>query len=237
LEKENEMAENFEELNAKKMERIFEFHRMIPERTALMVIDMQRSFMDSEASLAVAPAWELVPRINKLLDFCRKNSILVIFTEYVAQPEIPCMRVDPFGPEHLPAVPGQPTGWGRPSSNSIIGVEGPENPGIVDELKPLPGELVIEGHTLDKFYGTPLDLALRSQDIRYLMFTGMMADLCLGATLFSAAMRDYRVTALTDCITTLWPNVLEVMYDIFGRKLARLMKSDEAIEELKSQLA
>ena len=96
--------------------------------------------------------------------------------------------------------------------------------------------MVIRGHTLDKFYGTPLDLALRSQDIRYLMFTGMMADLCLGATLFSAAMRDYRVTALTDCITTLWPNVLEVMYDIFGRKLARLMKSNAAIEELKSQL-
>lgn len=231
------MAGNFEELNAKKMARIHEVHRMIPGRTALLVSDMQISFMHPEASLAVAPAWELVPRIQKLLDFCRKNSILVLYTEYVAQPEIPCLRVDPFGPEHLPAVEGQETGWGRPSSNSMIGAQGPENPDTIDELKPQPGELVIRGHTLDKFYGTPLDLALRSQDIRYLMFTGMMADLCLGATLFSAAMRDYRVTALTDCITTLWPNVLEVMYDIFGRKLARLMKSDEAIEELQSQLA
>jgi len=228
--------ESFEELNAKKLERINEVHRMIPERTALIVSDMQISFMHPDASLAVAPAWDLVPKIQKLLDFCRKNSILVVYTEYIAQPEIPCLRVDPFGPEHLPAVPGEPTGWGRPSSNSIPGTPGPENPDTIDELKPLPGELVIRGHTLDKFYGTPLDLALRSQDIRYLMFTGMMADLCLGATLFSAAMRDYRVTALTDCITTLWPNVLEVMYDIFGRKLARLMKSDEAIAELKEQL-
>jgi len=228
--------DNFEELNAKKMKRINEVHRMIPERTALIVSDMQRSFMDPEASLAVAPAWDLVPKINKMLEFCRKNSILVVYTEYVALPEIPCMRVDPFGPEHIPVEKGQKTGWGRPSSNSIIGTTGPECPDTIDELKPLHGELVIRGHTLDKFYGTPLDLALRSQDIRYLMFTGMMADLCLGATLFSAAMRDYRVTALTDCITTLWPNVLEVMYDIFGRKLARLMKSNAAIEELKSQL-
>lgn len=228
--------ESFEELNAKKMKRIFEAHKMIPSRTALIVNDMQCSFMDPKASLGVAPAWDLVPKIKKVLEFCRKNSIVVIFTEYIAQPEIPCLRVDPFGPEHMPAVPGEPTGWGRPSSNSIPGTQGPENPDTIEELKPISGELVIKGHTLDKFYGTPLDLALRSQDIRYLMFVGMMADLCLGATLFSAAMREYRVTALTDCITTLWPNVLEVMYDIFGRKLARLMKSDEAIEELKSQL-
>jgi len=228
--------ESFEELNAKKQKRINQVHKMIPERTALIVSDMQISFMHTDASLAVPPAWDLVPKIKKLLDFCRDNSILVVFTEYIAQPEIPCLRVDPFGPEHLPAIPGEPTGWGRPSSNSILGTQGAENPDTIDELKPLQGELVIRGHTLDKFYGTPLDLALRSQDIRYLMFTGMMADLCLGATLFSAAMRDYRVTALTDCITTLWPNVLEVMYDIFGRKLARLMKSDEAIIELKEQL-
>jgi len=228
--------ENFEELKARKMQRINEVHRMLPERTALIVSDMQTSFMHPDASLAVAPAWDLVPKIKKMLDFCRENSILVVFTEYIAQPEIPCLRVDPFGPEHLLAKSGEPTGWGRPSSNSIPGTQGPENPDTIEELKPLPGELVVRGHTLDKFYCTPLDLALRAQDIRYLMFTGMMADLCLGATLFSAAMREYRVTALTDCITTLWPNVLEVMYDIFGRKLARLMESGHAIAELKEQL-
>lgn len=229
--------ENFEELNAKKMKRINEVHRMIPERTALIISDMQISFMHPDASLAVAPAWDIVPKIQELLNFCRENGILVVFTEYIAQPEIPCLRIDPFGPEHMPAKPGEPNGWGLPSSNSIPGTLGPENPDTIDELKPLPGELIIRGHTLDKFYGTPLDLALRAQDIRYLMFTGMMADLCLGATLFSAAMRDYRVTALTDAITTIWPNVLEVMYDIFGRKLARLMKCNEAIAELKEQLA
>lgn len=226
----------FEELVAKKQVHINDFHRMIPGRTALLVIDMQHSFMDPGASLAVPQAWDILPHIKKMVDYCRSTHIPVIFTEFVAGPEVPCMRVDPFGPEHLPAVPGEPTGWGYPSSNSIIGTPGVENPDTIDELKPLPGELVVRGYTLDKFYGTPLDLALRGQDIRYLMFTGMMADLCLGATLFSAAMRDYRVTALTDCITTLWPNVLEVMYDIFGRKLARLMTSEDALAELQSQL-
>lgn len=223
-----------EELAARKLARIDELHRFVPGRTALLVIDMQRSFMDPDASLSVPSSWEILPTVKKMVEFCRKVGIPVVFTQFVAGPEVPCLRTDPFGPEHLPAEDGQPTGWGLPSNNCIVGVEGPESPRTIDELGPLPGELVIRAYTLDKFYGTPLDLALRSQDIRYLMFTGMMADLCLGATLFSAAMRDYRVTALTDGITTLWPNVLEVMYDIFGRKLARLMTSDEAVEELRA---
>lgn len=221
-----------EELVARKQARIDEVHRFVPGRTALVVIDMQRSFMDPEASLTLPTSWEILPTVKKMVELCRKMGIPVIFTEFVAGPEVPCLRGDPFGPEHLPAEEGQPTGWGLPSNNSVVGAKGAESPDTIDELSPLPGELIVRAYTLDKFYGTPLDLALRSQDIRYLMFTGMMADLCLGATLFSAAMRDYRVTALTDGITTLWPNVLEVMYDIFGRKLARLMTSDEATDEL-----
>ncbi len=228
--------ENFEELKAKKMARIHEIHQMIPSRTALLVIDMQISFMHKDASLGVPQAWEIVPSIQKLLGFCRKSGIMTVFTRYIANPDVKCLRVDPFGPEHIPALPGEPTGWGRPSSNSISGTQGPENPDIIDELKPQPGDLVVDGYTLDKFYGTHLDLALRGRDIRYLMITGSMADLCLGSTLFSAAMREYRVTAVTDAIATIWPNVLEVMFDIFGRKLARLMKTEEAIEELEEQL-
>ena len=228
--------QSHEELVASKQARINAIHRMDPRRTALLIIDMQRSFMDPKASLSVPQAWNVVPPIRSLLEFCRKEGVLVIFTEFVASPTVPCLRVDPFGPEHLPAVPGQPTGWGFPSGNSNPGASGPEDPATIDELKPLPTELVVRGYTLDKFYGTPLDLALRAQDIRYLLMTGIMADLCLGATLFSAAMREYRVTALTDCTATMWPNILEAVNDIFGRKLARLMTSAEARKELEEQL-
>ncbi len=76
---------------------------------------------------------------------------------------------------------------------------------MIDELKQLLEELIIQGHTYDKFFETRLDLALRSQDIRYLIITGIMADICVNCTLLSAAPRDYRVTANTDGITTLWP--------------------------------
>ena len=225
-----------EALVARKEARIHELHRMDPRRTALLVIDMQRAFMDPKASLYVPQAWDIVAPIRDLMGFCRRSGIPVVFTQFVAAPEVLCLRTDPFGPEHLPAVAGEPTGWGRPSSNCIPGTQGPESPDIIEELKPLPGELVVLGYTYDKFYGTHLDLALRGRDIRYLMITGIMADICVNATLLSATTREYRVTALTDCITTIWPHILEAMFDVWGRKFARLMRSVEARQELEEQL-
>ena len=78
---------------------------------------------------------------------------------------------------------------------------------------------------------------LRSLDIRYLMVTGMLADLCVAATVYAATTREYRVTAITDGITTIWPDILKAVFDIFGRKLARLMTADEARSELASPRA
>jgi nicotinamidase-related amidase len=77
---------------------------------------------------------------------------------------------------------------------------------------------------------------LRAADIRYLMVTGMLADLCVAATIYAASTREYRVTAITDGITTIWPDILKAVYDIFGRKLARLMTAAEAQAELRGQL-
>jgi biuret amidohydrolase len=226
-----------DELAARKSVRIQELHRMAPARTALLVIDMQRSFMDPASSLHVPTARAILGPIQGLVQFCRGAGVPVIFTEFTAAPEIPTLRKDPFGPEHLVPAPGAPTGWGMPSGNSVPGVRGPESPDTVDELKPLPGEVVIRAPGLDKFYGTPLDLVLRSLDVRYLMVTGMLADLCVAATVYAATSREYRVTAITDGITTLWPEILKAVFDIFGRKLARLMTAAEAAAELSSATA
>ena len=221
-----------DELVARKAARIQETHRMDPARTALLVIDMQRSFMDPKSSLYVPSSWDILPAVKRLVEFCRSVRVPVIFTEFTSAPEIPNLRKDPFGPEHLAPRPGDPTGWGMPSGNSLVGARGPESPETMEEVKPRPGEVVIRAYGLDKFYGTPLDLVLRSLDVRHLMVTGMLADLCVAATVYAASTREYRVTAVTDGITTIWPDILKAVFDIFGRKLARLMTAAEAQAEL-----
>jgi nicotinamidase-related amidase len=164
---------------------------------------MQQAFANPEASLSIPGIENIIPVIAGLINFCRKSDIPVIFTEFISDPRIPTLRKDPFGPEHLSPESGEQTGWGLPSGSCIPGTSGAESPSTIEALKPKPDELVIPAHSLDKFYGTPLDMVLRARDIRYLAMTGVLADLCILATVFSSTAREYRVTTVTDGIMTL----------------------------------
>jgi ureidoacrylate peracid hydrolase len=215
--------------------RIDDLHRLEPGRTALLVIDMQRGFLEPGAALEVPPGRAIVPRLRHLVAACRRNGVPVIFTEFVYAPAVPCLRGDPFGPEHLPARRARPTGFGRPSSNCLIGplaAQDANSAETISELAPGPDELVVRGHTYDKFLGTPLDLALRSQDVRGLVITGILTEVCVNCTLLSAANRDYRVTAVTDGVATLWPELQEACFAIWRRKFARLRDTAQVIAEL-----
>jgi nicotinamidase-related amidase len=216
-------------------QRIDQSHRLQPDRTALLVVDMQRGFLEPGAALEVPQGREIIPNLRRLIDLCRQKRVPVIFTEYVYSTAVPCLRGDPFGIEHLPAAAGQPTGFGRPSSNCLIGPgadDGPNSAQTIAELAPRPDELVVRSHTYDKFSDTPLDLALRSRDVRYLAITGVVTDVCVTATRMTAAMRDYRVTAVTDGVATLWPELQQACLAIWQRKFARLRTTAKLIEEL-----
>jgi ureidoacrylate peracid hydrolase len=221
-----------------RQERIDELHQLSPGGSALLVIDMQRGFLDQGAALEVPQGREIIPNLRRLIEACRGADVPVIFTEFVYSTAVPCLRGDPFGVEHLPARAGEPTGFGHPSGNCLIDPDvssGPDSAAIVPELAPGPDELVIQGHTYDKFYGTPLDLALRSRGIRDLIITGVVTDVCVNCTVLSAANRDYHVTVVTDGVATLWPELQEACFAIWRRKFARLRTTDALIEEIRLQ--
>ncbi len=220
-----------------KLARIDESHRCQPGDTALLVVDMQHGFLDEGASLEVPKGRDIVPAIQRLVECCRAIAVPVIFTEFVYATSIPCLRGDPFGPEHLPAVDGEPTGFGHASGNCLVGPgagKGVEAAATVDALTPHAGELVVEGHTYDKFYGTHLDLALRSHNVRRLIVTGVTTDVCVLSTVVSASMRNYRVTIATDGVATIHDHIQQACLDIFENKFARLRTSAELVDELRS---
>jgi ureidoacrylate peracid hydrolase len=228
-----EVNMTMEQILKARQERIDALHEIQRDRTALLVIDMQRGFLEPGAALEVPPGRELIPCIKQLIECCRDISVPVIFTEFVYSSALPCLRGDPFGPQHLPSEPDKPTGFGYQSSNCLLDQKGVNSPDTIPELAPAKDELVVRAHAYDKFYDTNLDYALRSRDIRYLIITGIMADICVNCTLLSASTREYRVTAVTDAIATLWPNILDACFDIWKRKFARLRTTDEMIAELR----
>jgi biuret amidohydrolase len=218
-----------------KQARINQTHRCPRDRTALLVVDMQHGFLDPGASLEVPKGRAVIPRLCRLLATCRASGVPAIFTQFVYASAVPCLRGDPFGLEHLPARPGAATGFGRPSSNCLIGPQagqGAESADIVPQLAPRPGELIIAGHAYDKFLGTPLDLALRSRGLTHLLVTGVTTDVCVNCTVLSAANRNYRVTVVTDGVATLEEDLQEACFRIWRRKFARLRTTDQVIREL-----
>ncbi len=121
-----------------KFQRIEQTHRIAAHNSALLVIDMQHGFLDEGAALEVPKGRAILPNVVRLVDACRSRNIPVIFTEFVYATTIPCLRGDPFGIEHLPAAENQPTGFGHPSSNCLIGTqagEGAESAATVEALR------------------------------------------------------------------------------------------------------
>jgi ureidoacrylate peracid hydrolase len=199
-----------------------------PGRTALIVVDMQRGFVEPGQAMEVEPARAMVPQLRTLLGAFRQRSLPVVFSEFVYSERVPLL-VGELHPEHRPAPAGAPRGFGRPSSSCL---EGDPSVETVAELAPTPGELVIRKHWYDAFAGTPLDGALRARGVTSLVVTGTMTDICVLATVIGAFHREYRVTVVEDCVATLWPEIQRATLEIIGRAYGRVVSSKEVVETL-----
>lgn len=193
--------------------------RLEPGRTALLVVDMQRGFLDPGAAMEVPPARAIVPTVAGLLGLFRARGLPVAFSQFVYSPAAPLL-VGELHPEHRPAAPGGPTGSGHPSSSCLDGDPSIE---VVPELAPAAGELVVRKHWYDAFAGTPLDGALRARGVRTLVVTGTMTDICVLATVVGAFNREYRLTVVEDGVATLWPEIQLATLDIVRRAYGRVV--------------
>jgi ureidoacrylate peracid hydrolase len=202
--------------------------RLEPGRTALLVVDMQRGFLDPGAAMEVPQARSIVPAVRDLLELFRRKGLAVGFSQFVYSPAAPLL-VGELHPEHRPAVPGRPAGFGHPSSSCLDGDPSVE---VVAELAPLAEELTVRKHWYDAFAGTPLDGALRARGVRSLVVTGTMTDICVLATVVGAFNREYRVTVVEDGVATLWPEIQRATLDIVRRAYGRVVPAKVVADEV-----
>ena len=199
-----------------------------PGRTALVVVDMQRGFLDPGEAMAVEPARAIVPVIQDLLGVFRARSLPVVFTEFVYSESAPVL-IGSLHPEHRAAPPGAARGFGLPSSSCL---EGTPSADTVPALAPRPGEIVVRKRGYDAFAGTPLDGALRARNVTSLVVTGTMTDVCVLATVTAALHREYRVTVVEDGVATLWPEIQRATLDIIGRAYGRVTTAKDVIDQI-----
>ena len=151
-------------------------------RTALLVIDMQRYFIDSNGDAYLPDSRAALPRVRELLLAFRAAMLPVIFTRHE----------DRAGDEN--GAMGR--WWG-----SIMEPGDPQHE-IVDAVEPLPEETVIRKHQYSAFHRTGLSDRLRGDDVRGVVVSGVMTHLCCETSARDAFMEDLDVTLAVDAMAT-----------------------------------
>ncbi len=175
--------DNINEKTAKWLQKISPFNVQKMElnvaKSALLVIDMQKFFLDSNSPTFTCGGLAIIDNIKILIEHFRKNGRPVVYTRHVHDPE----GIDA----------GIMKWWWEGMC-----VEGTPESHIIDDLKPLEKERIINKHRYSAFYNTDLEVYLRGLRVEDLVITGIMTNMCCESTARDAYYRDYRVFFLAD---------------------------------------
>ncbi|HYO93654.1 MAG TPA: isochorismatase family cysteine hydrolase [Polyangiaceae bacterium] len=175
-----------------------------PERTAVLIIDMQRDFLEpggfgeslgNDVSLlnaAVAPC-------RALLEVARRRGLLIVHTREGHRPDLsdaPRAKVER-------GVPSLRIGAAGPMGRILI--RGEPGHDIIAALAPLPGEPVVDKPGKGAFYATDLHALLHIRCIETLIVCGVTTEVCVHTTVREANDRGYRCIVPSDCCASYFP--------------------------------
>ena len=153
-----------------------------PGRTALVIVDMQNAFV-ADSPIAAPQGTAVAERLNRLAVKCRESGITVIWTRHVVRPD--GSNTGLLG-ELVPPVAG-----------GIINDDAP-TAALHSLMNVRPGDIVVGKPRFGSFYGTDLELILRSRGIDTLILGGINTNVCVDTTAREAAVREFRVLFLSD---------------------------------------
>ena len=174
-----------------------------PRTTALVMIDMQRDFVEAggfgealgnDVSLvrtAIAPCTEV-------LAAARQKGIMVIHTREGHRADL-----SDCPPAKL--TRGGKTFIGEPGPMVRILVRGEAGHDIIPELYPVAGEPVIDKPGKGAFYQTDLHLILQNHGIKTLIVCGVTTEVCVTTTVREANDRGYECIIPEDCVGSYFP--------------------------------
>ena len=180
-----------------------------PARTAVIMIDMQRDFLEpggfgetlgNDVSLLQAA----VEPCAALLEVARMHGLLVIHTREGHRPDLsdaPRAKVERGAPSLRIGAPGP---MGR------ILIRGEPGHDIVPALYPIAGEPVIDKPGKGAFHATDLGSILQYHRIETLIVCGVTTEVCVHTTVREANDRGYRCLVPADCCASYFPEFHEV---------------------------
>ena len=191
------------------------------ERTALVIIDMQRAFLEDEGSLAkagidITGLKAAMEGCKRLLASARQAGVPVIHTRYVYRPDY--------------ADGGILVNYIMPQLREVDSLAaGTADIEIVDELAPVDGETVIDKNRPSAFYATNIEPLLNGLGVDSLVVCGVTTNICVETTVRDASQRDYKVFVPKDATGELeqlrYDGALAGMAWVF----AKIVETDDVI--------
>src|SRR5579883_612543 len=175
-----------------------------PERTALVVIDMQRDFIEpggfgESLGNQVSRLEPIIPTVARLIGLFRRKGWLLIHTRESHAPDLsdcppskmrrgkPGMRIGDNGPMGRILIRGEP------------GAE------IIAELAPAKGEVTIDKPGKGMFCATPVHDVLRERGITHLVFSGVTTEVCVQTSMREANDRGFECLLIEDATESYFP--------------------------------
>jgi len=200
-------------------------------KAALVIIDMQYATGSPEGALGRKLKAEgsevlelrfgritnvVVPNITRLLTGFRAKNGKVVYTRNTAQ------KPDASDcPRHTRKLFRE--------TNNYVGSRDNE---IIDELKPLPNEYVVDKTTVGAFASTNINVLLTAIGAEQLYFTGVSTNMCVDTTARGAADRGFVCTLVEDACGAPRPEYHDAALTSFQRLFGRVLPTDEALKEL-----
>ncbi|HOY36511.1 MAG TPA: cysteine hydrolase [Piscinibacter sp.] len=185
-----------------------------PAHTAVVMIDMQRDFLEPGGFGAmlgndVSLLRPIVPACVRLLALARAKGMAVIHTQEAHDAQLADC------PPSKRARGALSCGIGDPGPLGRVLVAGEPGAGFVPELLPQPGDVVLRKPGKGAFHATSLDAILHAQGITHLLIGGVTTEVCVQSTMREANDRGYECLLVTDCAASYFPQfhaaVVEMM--------------------------
>ncbi len=167
-------------------------------RTALLVIDMQRDFLDPRGYLAgmgydLAGVRAAIGPAKRLLDASRSAGLTIIHTRQGYRPDLAEL------PAHKRArVTAGTSAIGKPGPLGRFLIRGEPGFDIIPELAPVAGEFIVDKTANSAFWGTDLAAILAAHRIDSLIFASVTTDVCVHCTLREANDRGFECLLARD---------------------------------------
>jgi biuret amidohydrolase len=178
--------------------------RFDPARAALVVIDMQRDFLEpggfgETLGNDLTPVSEIVPTVAELIATFRAKGWTILHTRESHAPD-------------LSDCPPAKRARGRPSlrigDNGPMGrilVRGEPGADIVAPCAPAPGEIVIDKPGKGMFYATDVGVILKERGVTDLVFAGVTTEVCVQTSMREANDRGYECLLIEDATASYFP--------------------------------